>query len=237
MKIYKLLLVIILIVPVKIVFGQHTGKGFSLPALDWSQRIDPFMEKYLYEKSARGGSANNYLGIDGNPYENKEFVEGIVAMKDSSAVRLPLRYNVYTDTMEFKVKDVVYSIGNTSKLSQVILGKSIFVNLPFIHKGGFFEVYEPGKCLLAQKRTVKFYKAEEAKPLEGIAKPARFVNESDVFYIVFSQSKVYKITNTKSVLEAFHDQKPKIESFIEQEKIKNLKKENLIKIVKYYNTL
>jgi hypothetical protein len=216
-------------------YGQE--KGFTLPTLDWSQRIDPFMERYLFEKNARGGTANNYMGVDGNPYQNKEFVEGIIALKDSSAVKLPLRYNIYSDTMEFKVKDVIYSIGNTEKLSQIILGGSTYVNLPFIHKGGYFEVYEPGKCLLAQKRSIKFYQAEAAKPLEGIAKPPRFVNENDVFYIVFSQSKVFKITNIKSVLEALKDQKPKIESYMVQEKIKNTKKENLIKIVRYYNTL
>lgn len=237
MKIYRLLLVLVFILPVKMMFGQHTAGGIDLPALDWSQRIDPFMEKYLFEKNARGETANDYLGIDGHPYQNKEFVDGIIALKDSSAVKLPLRYNIYSDTMEFKVKDLVYSIGNTEKISQVILGESKFVYLPFIKKGGYFEFFEPGKCLLAQKRSVKFHPAEEAKPLEGIAKPPRFVNEDDVFYIVFSQSKFFKITNTKSLLEALKDQKPKIESYLDQEKIKNTKKESLIKIVKYYNSL
>jgi hypothetical protein len=237
MKINKLLLVLALLLPVKIMFGQHSGKGFDLPALDWSQRVDPFMERYMFHKLAHGSSADNYLGIDGNPYQNKDFVEGIIALKDSSALKLPLRYNIYSDTMEFKVKDQVYSIGNTAKLSQIIIGESKFVYLSFIKKGGYFEFFEPGKCLLAQKRSVKFYPAEEAKPLEGIAKPPRFVNENDVFYIVFSQSKFYKINNTKSLLEALKDQKQKIESYMDQENIKNTKKENLIKIVKYYNTL
>jgi len=232
MKICKLILILFLILSVQKIFGQVV-----MPSLDYSQRPDAFMDNYMFHKSSHSGTANDYKGIDGNPYLNKEFIEGICALKDSNAVKLPLRYNIYSDAMEYQLKDVTYTIGNTESLDKVILGESVFLYLPFIQKGGYFEIFEPGKCLLAQKRSVKFFQAEAAKPIEGIAKPARFVNESDVFYIVFSESKVFKITNAKSVLQALQDQKPKIESFVEQEKIKNTKKENLIKIVKYYNSL
>jgi hypothetical protein len=205
--------------------------------LTFSQQIDPFLDYYSFKKMVKSGTANDYRGIDGNPYLNKDFVEGTCKFKDSAAIKLQLRYNMYSDEMEYRIKDVTYSIKNTESINKVIIGESVFLYLPFVQKGGYFEIYEPGKCLLAQKRSVKFYQAEAAKPIEGISKPARFVNESDVFYIVFSQSKFYKITNTKSILEALQDQKAKIDNYIDQEKIKNTKKENLIKIVKYYNSL
>jgi len=203
----------------------------------FSQQINPFLDEIAFHKMAHSGTANNYLGIEGNPYLNKEFVEGVCDLKDSTEAKLPLRYNIYADAIEYRLKDVTYAVGNPQLLEKVIIGESEFAYLPSIEKGGYFEIFERGKCLLAQKRSVKFYQAEAAKPIEGISKPARFVNESDVFYIVFSESKVFKITNTKSVLQALQDQKPKIETYMDQEKIKNTKKENLIKIVKYYNSL
>jgi hypothetical protein len=222
MKTCKIYLIIFLIISSKLAF---------------SQQIDPFLDYYSFKKMVKSGTANDYQGIDGSPYLNKDFVEGTCDLKDSAAIKLQLRYNMYSDEMEYRLKDVTYSIKNTEKINRVIMGESVFLYLPFIQKGGYFEIYEPGKCLLAQKRSVKFYPAEAAKPIEGISKPARFVNESDVFYIIFSESKVFKITNTKSVLEALQNQKPKIESYMDQEKIKNTKKESLIKIIKYYNSL
>ena len=128
-------------------------------------------------------------------------------------------------------------MGNPQLLDKVILGESVFAYLPTIEKGGYFEIYELGKCFLAQKRVILFKEAEAAKPIEGISKPARFISESDLFYMVLNNSNVVKITNMKSVINILQDQKPKIESYIKQEKIKNTKKENLVKIVKYYNSL
>jgi len=207
--------------------------------LVFAQTIDPFMDYYKFREQAKGAQANDYQGIDGNPYLNKEFVEGECHLKDSSSIKLMLRYNIYSDAMEYKEKDKnqVLAIGNTALIDKIILNDAKFVFLPFGEKGGYFEILVVGKCALAQKRIVKFKEAEAAKPIEGISKPARFVAESDVFYIVSNQSTAAKISNIKSVIAALKDQESKIESYIDQEKIKNTKKENLVKIVNYYNSL
>jgi hypothetical protein len=222
MKFCKIFLILILILTSKLIF---------------SQQIDAFLDYYSFNKMVHSGTANDYQGIDGNPYLDSQFADGICYLKDTTAVKLPLRYNIYADAMEYRLKDVTYSINNIEKLNNVFIGESVFVYLPFIQKGGYFQVYEPGKCLIAQKRSVKFKDAEAAKPIEAVSKPPRFVNEKDKFYIVFSQSRVYKVTNKKSVLIALNDQKTKVASFMNQEKINKPKKESLIKIVRYYNNL
>ena len=109
--------------------------------------------------------------------------------------------------------------------------------LPYVEKGGYFEVNEMGKCSLFQKRLVKLKPAEEPKAIVGVAVPAEFVRKFDVYYLVLDENKSYKIKNMKSVLIALNDQQTKIKNYIKQEKIKNVKKNNLIKIVKYYNSL
>ena len=222
MKTGKICMIIVLILASKLMFGQE---------------INQFLDDYSFYQRVHSEAANYYKGINGNPYLNSEFVEGVCRLKDTTAVKLQLRYNIYADAMEYQLKEVTYSVGNPQLLDKVILGESVFAYLPSIQKGGYFEVFEPGKCLLAQKRVIKFYPAEQAKPIEGISKPARFITESDIFYMVNNSSEAFKITNMKSVINALQDQKAKIESYIGQEKIKNTKKENLIKIVKYYNSL
>lgn len=203
----------------------------------FGQTINPFIDDYRFYESVHSNKANDYQDVDGSPYLNKEFVEGVCSLKDTSEVKLPVRYNIYSDAMEYRYKDSTYAVGKPELLDKIIIGESVFVFLPFIEKGGYFEIFESGKCILAQKRVIKYKEAEAAKPIEGISKPARFISEPDVFYLVLNQSNAVRISNMKSVVSALQDQKPKIESYIEQEKIKNTKKENLIKIVKYYNSL
>jgi hypothetical protein len=222
MKAFKIFLALILIVSSNLIFGQT---------------INPFMDDYKFYESVHAEKTIDYQGIDGSPYLSKEFVEGEFRLKDTNTVKLPIRYNIYSDAMEYKLIEETLAVGNPKLLDKVILGESVFVYLPFIEKGGYFEIFESGKCFLAQKRVIKYKEAEAAKPIEGVSKPARFITEADVFYLVLNQSNAVRISNMKSVVSGLQDQKPKIESFIDQEKIKNTKKENLIKIVKYYNSL
>jgi hypothetical protein len=210
----------------QMMFGQLTDLSL----------IDPTFNDYFI-KNINSKKAYEYQDIEGSPYLNSEFMDGVLYLKDSTAVKLPLRYNIYTDEMEYQLKGSNYSVGNPQSLNKILLGESVFVYLPFIQKGGYFELFELGNCFLVQKKMLKFNPAESAKPIVGVAIPAKFIRERDIFYMVVNHSQAFKIVNMKAVINALQDQKLKIENFIKQEKIKNTKKENLIKIVKYYNSL
>ena len=72
--------------------------------------------------------------------------------------------------------------------------------------------------------------------MEGLIR-SRYESNIDIFYLLNNQNQVFRIENMNSVMKAMQDQKTQIETFIKQEKIRNTKKENLVKIVKYYNSL
>lgn len=222
MKTCKVIIIAILTMSTQMMFGQETNK---------------FLDYYYFQKKSGSEKTVDYSGIQGSPYLNIEFTDGVIYLKDTTAVKLPLRYNIYSDEIEYQLDGVNYVVGNTQLINMILLGKSTFVYLPFIKNGGYFEVIEIGKCFLLQKRSVTFKPAEGPKPIEGAVKPAKFIVEPDIFYMVVNDSLTFEIKNMKSVRNALQDQKLKIESFIKQNKIKNIKKENLIKIVKYYNSL
>lgn len=201
------------------------------------QSNDLFLDNYYARKKYYPEKAKEYKDIAGSPYLNSEFVEGTFYLKDTVAIKLPLRYNIYSDEMEYMLKGINYVVGNPQSLNKIELGGSLFVYLPFVGKGGYFELFELGKCTLVQKKLVEIKPAEGPKPMEPEIKPASFIRKSDIFFLVINDSLAFKIENMKSVKKALQDQKDQIESFIKQEKIKNIKKGNLIKIVKYYNSL
>jgi hypothetical protein len=213
--------IIILVLSSQMIFGQANSH---------------FIDNYLFYKSFNQGRAKDYKNVDGSPYLNSEFKDGVIYLKDTMAVKLPLRYNIYNDEIEYKSKEVNYVVGNPQSLKKILLDGSEFVYFPFSQEGGYFELFESGKCMLVQKKMVEFRPSEAERPMIGIV-PARFVRKSDIFYLVTNNSQAFKIKNITSVIDALQDQKLKIESFIKQEKIKKIKKDDLVKIVKYYNSL
>jgi len=224
MKTRKICFISLLIISSLMVVGQE-----HMPFV-W------FPNSLHYELMFDKKNANDYSEIEGSPYLNNEFINGAYYMKDTLAVQLPTRYNIYSDQMEYRQDGVNYVVGSPQNLSKIVLGESTFVYLPFIGKGGYYELIESGKYKLVQKRRVDFKPSEGAKPLVGLTKSS-FEKYPDVFFLVNHQNQALRIGNMNSIINALSDQKTKIETFIKQEKISNTKKENLIKITNYYNSL
>lgn len=206
----------------------------------YGQRYDPFLDVYSFHKNnlePRPGNLNEYQNIQGSPYLNSQFVEGVIYLMDTSAYKLPLRYNIYTDEMQYLLNGVIYIVGNPGSLKRIELEGSLFIYLPSVPKSGYYELLQTGKCFLIQKRTVSFTPAEGPKPIVGTETPAKFRRDDNIFYLILNDSPPVEITNMKSVLTALQDQKSAIEKYIQTEKIKNPRRENLIKIAAYYNSL
>lgn len=222
MKIRKIYIIIVLNIFSNILFAQSK---------------ELFLEDYYFIKNINSGKATEYNDIVGNPYLNREFSEGIFYFRDSTAFKLPVRYNIYADEMEYQLEGKNYAVNDPKSLSRIMLGESAFLFLNSNKGRGYFELLEGGKYTLLQKREVKFRPEEGPKPIEGTIKPASFVKYPDTFYIMTEDSELKKISNLKSLIMYMDDHKVKIENFIKKEKIKKAKKENLVKILKYYNTL
>lgn len=206
----------------------------------FGQPYNLFLDAYTYHKNNLEPRANNqdvYHDIQGSPYLNSEFTEGIIYLKDTAAFKLPLRFNIYTNEMEYRVNGVNYIVGNPQSLKKIELGGSVFIFLPAIPKRGYYELLQTGKCILIQERTVSFTPSEGPKPIVGTITPARFSKDSDIFFMFIGDSGPVEVKNMKSLLAAMQDQRANIETYIKQEKIKSAKKENLIRITAYYNSL
>lgn len=225
MKTCKTLLLLILTLSSLVMFGQ---------------RYHAFLDDYHFNKDVvniPGKKTNDYPGIQGSPYLNSDFIQGIIVMKDSSAARLPLRFNIFANDMEYIANDAAMAIGNPMSLKCVILENEMFIYLSYLKARGYFEVLSEGKCLLLLKRNVEFQPQEGPKPIEGTIKPAQFRRLQDTYYIGLAGSEPVEVKGTKTVLNIMQDKRAKMESYIESEKLKRASRENLIKIADYYNSL
>ncbi|MGE5357190.1 MAG: hypothetical protein ACM3PT_13235 [Deltaproteobacteria bacterium] len=202
-----------------------------------SQNKELFLEDYYFIRNINSGRTTDYSDISGSPYLNEGFSEAVFYLNDSTAFRLPARYNIYTDQMEYQHNGVSFAISDPEKINRIVFGDQVFYYIKSEKISGYFELVENGKIKLLQKRQVEFIPEEGPKPLVGTITPATFKKNHDSFYIMPIDSDPEKVTDIPFLIERMNDQKTKIRTFIEKEKIKRPKKENLIKIIRYYNTL
>ncbi len=182
----------------------------------------------------------SYSNIEGTPYMSEDFKPGEVYTKDSILYEGPLRYNIYEDEIEFKANDKIYWIAKPQDIVYVKIEKSSFI---FIHtdekknkKGSYYELLVGGKCQLLLKRNIVFLEAEASKPYID-EKAARFQMMKDTYFLQIDNVLPQSITNMKSIKNVISEKSSDISKYIKREKISAKEKDDLIKLVKYCNSL
>lgn len=199
---------------------------------------------YNTNQFAEGKWKTDYTenNIQGSPYLNNEFVSGtIYTTQKQQYNNIPLRYNIYNDDLEFKKpSEEVLALAAPEIVEYAVFGDNIISFADYYQgskvKKGFLLVLEPGKASLMAKASVAFQKATEPAPFKE-AEPAKFIRKTDTFYIRIANTTAVEISNKKSLIEAFPDNRDKVEAFIDKNKIKPNKPDGLKEVVKYYNSL
>ena len=178
--------------------------------------------------------------IEGTPYLSEDFKSGEVYTNDSILYKGPLRYNIYANEIEFIESDIVYWIAEPQKVIYVKIEKSTFIYIQpggkKNEKGTYYELLVDGKCKLLLKRNTELIEAEPAKPYID-AKPARFMKLNDTYILQINNGLPQSIVNKKSIENAFSEKSSFISKYIKKEKISTKEKDDLIKLVKYCNSL
>ncbi len=179
--------------------------------------------------------------IDGSPYLDAEYKVGTVLTDDGTLYKdIPLRYNCFDDVLEFEKDDSPYDLLPKTKIKRAEFGNQVFTYKDIESNNGseksFLQVLAEGKATLFARFGVKFYEAEELKGFAD-AKPARFDDFSETFYVSVNDVPAKKIINNKKLVEILGDKKKEVESYISKQKISIKKVDDLKKLVAYYNSL
>jgi len=100
----------------------------------------------------------SYREIQGSPYFNEEFSDGRIVTKDDKSVFLKLRYNIYSDEIEFLNNDKIYSIAKPVYIKEFCIGEqkirfSTYLDGKFV-KNGFLLVLTQGDYTLFVKKRI-----------------------------------------------------------------------------------
>ena len=221
---------------------------FSVFALHLTAQDIPLMEAadktWRLQEMKNGGTA--FIApkaIAGNPYLDKEFKKGkLVSKVNLKFPEIPLRYNVYTDKIEYKAPDgTIYALKDQNKIATYQIGDKTFIYSPYYAKknkieAGYFQVLVPGKVTGLVRYKVYLIQATPERPYTP-AKPEHFSDITKYFYVKSGKNPAEPVTNAKSFILLFPEHKKELSRFIKTEKIHLQKEADFVKLVRYYNSL
>lgn len=185
-------------------------------------------------------STLTYDDVSGSPYLNDDFSPGKIIMKDGTSYSdIPLRYNIYTDKIEFESNNnVIMEIAQPNLCERIIISNKIFVYQSYTEnnssKNGYFELIEEGNLSLLKQYQLQFKDAVEAQPYKD-PKPAQFDQHSPRFFLLSDSNTAVELNSKSKTLEALEQYSPDIEKWIKKNKLKVNKEEDLIKAIQFCN--
>nr|WP_319570781.1 hypothetical protein [uncultured Draconibacterium sp.] len=180
--------------------------------------------------------------IEGSPYLIDEFTKGTIYTSQKIQYNdIPLRYNIYNDEMEFQTPDdQILAIATPEIVEKAVVGEDTFSNIPYEFgnkvKRAYFILLIEGKLSLYARPEVMYQKPKKAAGYKE-PEPAKFIKRPDVFYLRINQQAAVKIESKKDLQNFFTDHQKQIQDFIKKNKIKVGKKDKIIELVQYYNSL
>lgn len=180
-----------------------------------------------------------YRLIKGSPYHNDNLVMGRIIIEDDT-LRKYLRYNSYTDEIEYVENNKVLALADPQQVSAVFVNGIKYTyesySKNFKVNKGFFVVLVDGNCRLLKREIVTFKPEEPPKTSFHQKTPHRFVKQSPDFYYSCPNQVLEPFTGTGLQLRklASGDLRS-IEDFIRDNKIKFRREKDMVKLFRYLN--
>jgi hypothetical protein len=192
-------------------------------------------------------NSNESSNIKGSKYLNEDFISTKISSIPDQI--FGVRYNVYDDQMEFQgVDNTVYALNKNDdsiKITFTTTNESYHI-FDYIDekngrqkKGYFMKLNKEGKNLILKKHKVVFIEEQASKTGYDEPKPAMFKSLKDRIYIkIGSKEAIVLPTKKKKLAKAIFPENPKdILDFINSNKIKLSKEEDLITLINYLNSM
>jgi len=194
------------------------------------------------EELKDGTLSKMHTTIAGNPYLNKDFQKGkLISKYDLIFPIIPLRYNIYTDNVEYKSpENKIFALNGHEKIKGFVIDDTTFLFTPYFKNkdklsSGYFQVLVSGEATGLLKYTVYLLEAQSERPYTP-AKPERFSQRTMSFYLKVGDKPAVSISKEKDLFRLFPKQKSQLNKYIKKENIHIQKQADFVKLVKYINT-
>lgn len=203
---------------------------------------DVLFDKMRLNKGLGGIENMLYKDIQGDPFMFKDFQKADLYLIPDGKFDVNVRYDIYGDQMHLKENNSIYGIIHPEKIKLIEAGSYKFIYSSYTNSSeeknpaehSYFILKNDGKCKLLIKKNIRIQDAEPEK-LYQQAKPAKFVDTGDTYYLKIDDGNAFKIANKKELLSILKDKKEAVSNFINTNKYNVKDIDDLEKIISFYN--
>ncbi|SMO51234.1 hypothetical protein SAMN06265171_102177 [Chryseobacterium rhizoplanae] len=189
----------------------------------------------VFESVASGtGTPLRYEDIQGSPYQSPLFQKASVGEKYGN---IEVRYNAYTDDMEFLNNGKTEVLPKQDDFSriEVLSSKQAFVYFKNSTepKGYLIEIAK-GKNSVYKKEKTIFKDAAAAANTYQTGKPAMFVKQDPVYYIKTASGITSKVSSLKKITDLFPEKEKEYNAYIKSNNLK-FNDADIVKLTAFIN--
>ena len=178
---------------------------------------------------------------EGSIYQNLRFENASVVDEKSGTYDVKLRYNIFTDVLEYKRGDKIFNVIKKPSI-HCRIGDDYYYYCDFktlrgMKKPGYYVLVELNERYgIYKKPTLQFVEPKQKASAFEVIEPGKI--RSSIAYFLEEKGVLMSIPmDKKEILVAFDDKKDELKSYMKSEKIKLKKEEDLIRLVSRYNSL
>ncbi|MCF8365903.1 MAG: hypothetical protein K9H16_08980 [Bacteroidales bacterium] len=234
-----LLALIMLIFGSHAVFAQQPQKSQRTKTQMMDQK--PASSVIDLSSSSSGRYAEDQLpGTRGTAYLNPEFVEGVIAYKNGNQIDGKLlRYNLYTQQMQFIEGVDTLALGNPGEIEYIRMNEKLFVYTEYLcngkHKSGYFELLQNGSCRLLKRWSALYHEVDETESYAG--NEDCFYRDCQCFLQFFMNPASPVQIKKNDFIKSFANNSKDVKNYIKEEGLKPKNEEDLVQIIDFYNRL
>jgi hypothetical protein len=237
---------IFLIFSLGLALFQLNGQGQSVDYDKANQpmhtrTIPPQHQDYATDNASVNSKSygNRNLGSEGSMYLMDDWCTGTVVLYDNTVFSgIKLRYNVYFQQMQFIEDGDTLAFANPDEIKSIIMDGREFIHCDYLDEGtirkGYFEIIVEGNCRLLARNVVSYHE----KDVAGINCTRDVFYKSCNFYLKKEDRPATAISCKKrAVCRALSDKEGQIKAFVRENRLRLKTKEEVARVVQYYNTL
>lgn len=178
--------------------------------------------------------------IAGSPYLNKNFIPASIVKTNGTEIKdMSLRYNIYSNTMEFKKEGKALSIAFPSEIFKIRLGGKVFVYSPYMTEknvsSGYFQMLYEGRYHLLKKYEVVLKMPSETRTQSDDS--ARFVSTPPHYFLRYGDGMAHLIDSRKKLIKFLQPIPQGLINYIETNKIKMKDEKQLMELMELLEEL
>jgi len=207
-------------------------------------KAENYIDSYVADDAKYNENIKNvsYKEIQGSPYLIDSFVVGsIYTNRNEQFQNIPVRYNIYTDNVEYIMgASSVLELKNPETVENIDYGNFKLIYLSQSNKNksrnGFFIVLTEGNATLLSKPGVTLHKPTQTGGYDD-AQPPRFSRNPDTYYIKVGKNQAKIIRNKRHLITSFPDSREELSKYIKAHNTKIADQKSLSDLVQFYNSL